>query len=158
MTKRERIFAAGAALFAERSYGSVGIRDIARKADVNSAMISYYFGGKGGLLQEIFAAFCTRVLAVTHECFGKAADHFELCDIAASRFLKVARRNRDVFLIGLRELNHDSAELQGLREELHEESHAAFEAFLQKTGIKNTRSDRQGIIGFGAIIAMIFSD
>src|ERR1043165_3590348 len=41
-------------LFAENGYDGPSIRDIAHAADVNVAMISYYFGSKEKLLQTIF--------------------------------------------------------------------------------------------------------
>ncbi|MBL7719020.1 MAG: TetR/AcrR family transcriptional regulator [Flavipsychrobacter sp.] len=41
-------------LFADNGYDGTSIRDIAHQADVNVAMISYYFGSKEKLLQAIF--------------------------------------------------------------------------------------------------------
>lgn len=41
-------------LFAENGYDGTSVRDIAQAADVNVAMISYYFGSKEKLLQAIF--------------------------------------------------------------------------------------------------------
>jgi len=50
---KEKILRAAMELFASRGYEAVGIRDIARKAGVNSSLISYYFGGKAGLYREV---------------------------------------------------------------------------------------------------------
>ncbi len=41
-------------LFAESGYEGTSVRDIAVKADVNVAMISYYFGSKKELMQALF--------------------------------------------------------------------------------------------------------
>jgi AcrR family transcriptional regulator len=41
-------------LFAERGFDGTSVRDIAEKADVNLAMISYYFGSKEKLMQALF--------------------------------------------------------------------------------------------------------
>ncbi len=43
---KERLLAAAIELFADFGYDKVTIRDIADKAQANSAMISYYFGSK----------------------------------------------------------------------------------------------------------------
>jgi len=51
---RERIRAAARQLFAERGFESTTTRDIAQAAHVNSASVSYYFGGKDKLAVEIF--------------------------------------------------------------------------------------------------------
>ncbi len=41
-------------LFAEKGFNGTSVREIAAKADVNVAMISYYFGSKDKLLEAIF--------------------------------------------------------------------------------------------------------
>ncbi|HTN44938.1 MAG TPA: TetR family transcriptional regulator [Flavipsychrobacter sp.] len=41
-------------LFADQGFAGTSVRDIAREADVNIAMISYYFGSKEKLLEAIF--------------------------------------------------------------------------------------------------------
>lgn len=52
---RAAIKAAGAELFASRGYRATGVREIAELADCNQALVSYHFGGKGGLYDEILA-------------------------------------------------------------------------------------------------------
>ena len=47
--KKEKILAAARELFLKEDYETVSIRRIAEKAGANSAMISYYFGGKENL-------------------------------------------------------------------------------------------------------------
>lgn len=42
-------------LFAEKGFNGTSVRDIAEKANVNLAMISYYFGSKDKLLEAIFS-------------------------------------------------------------------------------------------------------
>jgi len=43
---KKKLLIAAISLFAEYGYDKISIRDIAKKAKVNSAMISYYFGSK----------------------------------------------------------------------------------------------------------------
>jgi len=50
---RQRIFDEAIKLFAEKGYAGVGIREIARAAKVNVAMINYYYSSKFGILKEI---------------------------------------------------------------------------------------------------------
>jgi AcrR family transcriptional regulator len=50
---KQRIFNAALGLFARRGFAAVGIREIAKQADVNISMINYYFDGKTGILKEI---------------------------------------------------------------------------------------------------------
>src|SRR5215510_11603383 len=42
-------------LFAEKGFNGTSVRDIAEKAQVNLAMISYYFGSKDKLLEALFS-------------------------------------------------------------------------------------------------------
>jgi TetR/AcrR family transcriptional regulator len=50
---RQALLAAGADLFAERGYDGVSVWEIAKRAGVNPAMISYHFGGKRKLYLAI---------------------------------------------------------------------------------------------------------
>lgn len=50
---RQRIVSAAEALFAQKGYEAVGLRDIIREAGVNSAAIHYHFGTKEALLIHI---------------------------------------------------------------------------------------------------------
>jgi AcrR family transcriptional regulator len=50
---KQRIFEAALSLFARKGYAAVGVREIAKKADVNISMINYYFGEKAGILKAI---------------------------------------------------------------------------------------------------------
>ncbi|HSB11270.1 MAG TPA: CerR family C-terminal domain-containing protein [Blastocatellia bacterium] len=61
---RARIAAAAEELFADRGYGETAIRDIARKAGVNAAMIHYYFGSKEGLYKSILEGAASKVRAL----------------------------------------------------------------------------------------------
>lgn len=42
-------------LFAKKGFDATTVRDIAKAADINLAMISYYFGSKDKLLEKLFA-------------------------------------------------------------------------------------------------------
>jgi AcrR family transcriptional regulator len=53
---RRRLVEAGTQLFAELGFRAVSVRDLAKKADVNSALINYHFGSKEGLFEEVIRA------------------------------------------------------------------------------------------------------
>jgi AcrR family transcriptional regulator len=53
--KQVNIMEAAEDLFAEKGFNGTSVRDIADKAQVNLAMISYYFGSKEKLLEALFA-------------------------------------------------------------------------------------------------------
>jgi AcrR family transcriptional regulator len=51
--KKEHILTVAEQLFGENGFDGTSIRDIAQKANVNLAMISYYFGSKEKLLEAL---------------------------------------------------------------------------------------------------------
>jgi AcrR family transcriptional regulator len=51
--KKEHILAVAERLFGDNGFDGTSIRDIAQKANVNLAMISYYFGSKEKLLEAL---------------------------------------------------------------------------------------------------------
>lgn len=53
-TKEEHIMMVAEKLFAANGYNGTSVRDIASKAKVNVSMISYYFGSKENLMEELF--------------------------------------------------------------------------------------------------------
>ena len=49
---RHRLLEAALLVFAEKGYDGAGIREIAQRAQANSALVTYHFGGKEGLYRE----------------------------------------------------------------------------------------------------------
>ncbi len=52
---RQRLLDAALAEFADKGYAGARVREIALRAGVNTQLISYYFGGKEGLYNELMA-------------------------------------------------------------------------------------------------------
>lgn len=69
---RRRLVAVARELFATRGFGEVGIRELARAANVTPGMISYYFGDKQGLYEAMLASVFEEMLARVREL---AAEH-----------------------------------------------------------------------------------
>ncbi|MBS1627395.1 MAG: TetR/AcrR family transcriptional regulator [Bacteroidetes bacterium] len=51
--KKQHIIEKAIELFSEKGFEGTSIRDLANKAEVNIAMMNYYFGSKEGLFQQI---------------------------------------------------------------------------------------------------------
>jgi AcrR family transcriptional regulator len=68
---RQALTSAGAELFSERGFDGVPIEDLAARAGVNKALVSYHFGGKRRLyvaiLESAFAAMAERLKAIEAE-------------------------------------------------------------------------------------------
>ena len=74
---RAAIMAAGAQLFATKGFAETGVRDIAEAADCNQGLVSYHFGGKGGLYDAILADAVGRLEGVE----GIAVTRFTAADV-----------------------------------------------------------------------------
>ncbi|MEI7484104.1 MAG: TetR family transcriptional regulator [Ignavibacteriota bacterium] len=57
----KRIINSAAYLFSRKGYSGVGVREIAAKARINISMVSYYYGGKAGLLKAIVTEYFSYV-------------------------------------------------------------------------------------------------
>jgi len=54
---KDRIIEAAIRLFNQKGFSGTSVREIAKEANVNVAHISYYFQGKGGLLEQLVSDF-----------------------------------------------------------------------------------------------------
>jgi AcrR family transcriptional regulator len=52
--KQEQLLDSAELLFSQKGFDGTSVRDIAEAAGINTAMISYYFGSKEKLMEEIF--------------------------------------------------------------------------------------------------------
>ncbi|EGO62135.1 TetR/AcrR family transcriptional regulator [Acetonema longum] len=61
---RDKLIEVGTRLFAKKGLAAVTIRELADAAGTNSAMISYYFGGKEGLYAAVMEAHLEKIRSV----------------------------------------------------------------------------------------------
>lgn len=54
---REQLLQTATRLFSQKGYAATGVRELAREADVSLAAVSYFFGSKKGLLEEVLEQF-----------------------------------------------------------------------------------------------------
>ena len=86
---KEKLLAAATRLFAEKGFAGVSIRQLAEAAGVNSATISYYYGGKEGLYEAVLATQYERLL----EKFEAIADLKAPVEEKIRQYAEVIRLN-----------------------------------------------------------------
>ncbi len=111
MAPKERVFRSAVYLFARHGFAGTGLRELAARAEVNLAMISYFYGSKKGLLKEILDGFFEQYIAIAEkELHGTDSLHTKL-----TRFISSAVRyfesDQDVLLVMITELPHDDPEI-----------------------------------------------
>ncbi len=112
---KERIMEAAIRLFAQRGFDAVGVRELAKEAGVNLAMINYFYGSKKGLFKAILAHFFDSYTALVEA--NLPGD--EPLEIKARRTIREAAKffmaNKEIVLIALTELPHDDPEMIDLK-------------------------------------------
>ncbi|MCY8234290.1 forespore capture DNA-binding protein RefZ [Priestia endophytica] len=107
---KERVLDAAVSLFQIKGFNGTSVREIAKKAGVNVANISYYFDGKEGLLEYIVTKFFEGYIKEmdkvwrsfqnrpVRECFGQMLFHV----------MKYQHEHREVARVIYRELSVDT--------------------------------------------------
>lgn len=111
----ERIVEASAELFAENAFHSVGVREIANKANVNISMISYYFGGKSGILIEILNRFFDMQMSTLRKSIVDTDTKEESIKRLFSNIVDMIRNNTHICLIGFSDLPNNVPEVYELK-------------------------------------------
>jgi AcrR family transcriptional regulator len=78
---KEKIIDAALELFYHQGFSGTTVREIAKEADVNVALISYYFGGKKGLLEQLMVQFYEGYFLTIEneeETLAEASDHVSM--------------------------------------------------------------------------------
>ena len=154
---KTRIFNSAITLFAQKGFGVVGMRELAEHAQVNLAMINYYFGSKVGVLKDIIHQFLTGYI----ETVKAAVSGEDSIEIKMGRLLPkliaYLQENQGMLIITYSELPHDSPEIaefkaryvNALKEYMMD---TLGREFYEKTGV----SLNLAVIG-PALLAMISS-
>jgi AcrR family transcriptional regulator len=102
-------------LFAEEGFDGTSIRDIAKKANINIAMISYYFGSKEKLLEAIVVNRIADMRLQLESIYNENLPPFEKVDKLIELYISRINKNRCIYQIvhfefstKKRELNFDS--------------------------------------------------
>jgi AcrR family transcriptional regulator len=153
---KHRIFNTAVRLFANKSYGMVGVREIAQEANVSISMISYHFGSKVGILKAIFEEHSSKFKdimesSITDDDFETNVRQF------INGYINLIRKNRDLMMVWNSELNNDIPEVNDVKNEQLIRIKSNVNRLLHKIGLDFDRDVKLlNIIG-PAIIQMIYS-
>lgn len=110
---KERLLAAATKLFARYGYAATSARRLANAAGTNVAMISYYFGGKRGLLEAVFDDYFAKAQALERELDDALLPDASADAILAAslpRLVAFYRREPDLIRVVFTELAFDEPE------------------------------------------------
>ena len=156
-SKKEAILEAGKKLFSERGFAAVGVRDIAKEADVNISMISYHYGGKSGVLKEILTRFFSEYSEKVRNIVNISSDpplFISNLIEAAVPFFRAHSREAIIFAS---EMPVDSSDITEFKAVKMKELLYIFRTVFRKAGLPEEIEDKLlGIIG-PAFFSMVFS-
>lgn len=134
---RAAIIDAAICLFNTKGFNGTSIRDIAAKADVNAANISYYFQNKKGLLENCFTVFFERYLEELEKGYALLDCGAEICLKAmVDNVLRFQSENTQLTRFILREMSIDSQVVREIMSTYHVKERYLFKLVLDR-GMEN---------------------
>ncbi len=107
--KKTKILVKAEKLFAEHGFTGTSVREIAKAAEVNIAMISYYFGSKDKLLIEIFRHRSDYLKTKVDDLLNNASiPWWTKLDIFIDHYVQKFKSNQCLHQIMMREMNVNS--------------------------------------------------
>lgn len=115
MSKREHIINTALELFAAKGFEGTSVRDIAEKASVNLAMVSYYFGSKEKLFEALVEEKAGYIIEILQDLVNdKTKSEIEKVDILIEAYVNRLLSNNNFHKVLHQEL------LMQQRKNLHE--------------------------------------
>lgn len=98
-------------LFAEEGFDGTSVRDIAKKANINIAMISYYFGSKEKLLEALVIYRIKAMSMHLENLYQENISPFDKMDKLISYYIQRVHQNRSIYQILHFELSNNKREI-----------------------------------------------
>ena len=104
ISKEENLLNSAEILFAEKGFSGTSTREIAKKANANISMISYYFGSKEKLYEKIFEFRINESFTFSRDVLANAdINEWEKMGIVIDRYADRVRRLKPFYQILQRE-------------------------------------------------------
>ncbi|WP_160112459.1 forespore capture DNA-binding protein RefZ [Salicibibacter kimchii] len=105
---KDKVAEAAIGLFMTKGYSGTSVRAIAGRAGVNVALISYYFGGKKGMLEHLINTYLEGYLKELEEASEQVSGSFECLVAIIEAALQFQQTHHRMARLVLRELTLDS--------------------------------------------------
>jgi AcrR family transcriptional regulator len=112
---KDRIRENAIKLFALKGYHGVGLREIAEAANVNVAMISYYYGGKIGLLKSLIQEHSDSMRAVMDSISHSELKIEPFVKQVVDKVLDYTMNNIELSKVVMREVPYNEPEIEAFQ-------------------------------------------
>ncbi|UCE22891.1 MAG: TetR/AcrR family transcriptional regulator, partial [Candidatus Aminicenantes bacterium] len=154
---KQRILEAAISLFAQKGFASVGVREIAKEANVNIAMISYYFEGKTGILKSVLEEFFDQYSQMLRDSVDEGKSTEEGVRRLISHMVDFVRGNTKLAIVAYNELPLELPELAELKVEKITRMISIMSGLIKKFGLDPDDTYHLGMIG-PSLISMVFTN
>ncbi|MFC2130140.1 TetR/AcrR family transcriptional regulator [Bacteroidota bacterium] len=155
---KQRILDASIKLFGQRGFSAVGVREIAKEANVNISMISYYYEGKVGILKEIIILYFATMGKIMESRISGDLSLDEFINRIFPALIDMMKKNTDLCRIALLEMPYEHPEIEEFKASILMNMLTVLkEKVWSKIGIDAPPEKFMPIIG-PAIIMMTFSN
>ncbi len=152
---KQRILKAAISLFVQKGFSAVGVREIAKEANVNIAMISYYFEGKVGILKAILEEFFERYSQMLREAVTEEKTAQEGIRRLIGHMVDFVRKNTELSIVAYNELPLDFPELAELKAKKIAQMIGIMSGLIKRFGLDPEDTYHLGMIG-PSLISMVF--
>ncbi len=153
---RKRILEAAISLFAQKGFDGVGVREIAKAADVNIAMISYYYRSKVGILREIINTFHSRYYRVIKDVVEQSQAPEESVRLIVRNIIRFVKKNKEMTMVAFDAPPLDIPEIADLKAEKISELIKTISGLIERFELDPTDAVQISIIG-PSLMAMILA-
>jgi len=152
---KQRILDAAISLFAQKGFASVGVREIAKEANVNIAMISYYFEGKVGILRSVLEEFFDQYSQMLRDAVDEGRSTEEGSRRLIGHMVDFVRENTKLAIVAYNELPLDLPELAEIKVEKITRMIGIMGGLIKRFGLDPEDTYHLGMIG-PSLISMVF--
>ena len=152
---KQRILKAAISLFVQKGFAAVGVREIAKEAHVNIAMISYYFEGKVGILKAVLEEFFERYSQMLGDAVTEEETTEEGIRKLISHMVDFVRENTELAIVAYNELPLDLPEVAELKANKIAQMIGILSGLIKRFGLDPEDIYHLGMIG-PSLISMVF--
>jgi AcrR family transcriptional regulator len=154
--QKQHILDTAVHLIARKGFHAVGVREIASKARVNVSMISYYFGGKAGILKAINEVYFKRISDILKNLSEGERRHEEFFGKYLEQLIDFFVEKRDYCRVAILELPIEHPEILDYKIEMIKINKSFVKKYLKEK--YNILDKYQQVIIGPAFMGMAFSN
>ncbi|MCK4448571.1 MAG: TetR/AcrR family transcriptional regulator [Candidatus Marinimicrobia bacterium] len=153
---KQKIMEAAISLFAQKGYTGVGVREIAKTANVNISMISYYYNGKIGILKAIMEEYFEHYFEILSVVDDESKSPEECVRIIVHNLINFIKQNTELAIVAYNAIPFEIAEIDQWKTEKCVQSMNMMRRLIIKFGLDSNDIIEVGTLG-PALISIIFT-